>query len=57
MIIRIKQMIALHHILNPETPFYGGNGRFDLKQIRSISDGDTSNSTELMLLGAFQNPY
>ena len=40
-------MIALHHILSQETPLYGGNGRLELKQICSISDGDTSNSTEL----------
>ena len=37
-------MIALHHILSPETPLYGGNGLLELKQICSISDGDTSNS-------------
>ena len=40
-------MIALHHILSQETPLYGGNGRLELKQICSISDGDTSNSSEL----------
>ena len=40
-------MIALHHILSQETPLYGGNGWLELKQICSISDGDTSNSTEL----------
>jgi kynurenine formamidase len=40
-------MISLHHILSQETPLYGGNGRLELKQICSISDGDTSNNTEL----------
>jgi kynurenine formamidase len=40
-------MTVLHHILFPETPLYGGNGRLELKQICSISEGDTSNNTEL----------
>ena len=43
----IDELIALNHILFPETPLYGGNGRLELKQICSISEGDTSNNTEL----------
>lgn len=37
--------IYLSYFLTPETPFYGGNGSFQVKTIRSMSRGDECNAS------------
>ncbi len=40
-------MLYLSHVLGPETPRYGNAGLFDLKRVRCLDCGDTSNNTDL----------
>ncbi len=39
----------LSHVLGPDTPRYGNAGLFDLKRVRCLDCGDTSNNTDLSL--------
>ncbi len=41
--------IYLSHVLSESTPLYGGKGRVEIQRVRSISDGDTSNNSEISL--------
>lgn len=36
--------IYLSHFLGHDTPFYGGDGRFEIEQLRSMDNGDSCNA-------------
>ncbi len=36
--------IYLSHFLNPDTPFYGGDGTFQFEMLRSMESGDSCNA-------------
>lgn len=40
-------MILLNHILNSNTPLYGNSGDLEIKKVRQINKGDTSNNSTL----------
>jgi arylformamidase len=40
-------MIYLNHVLSEISPLYGDNGKIDLKRVRKITQGNSSNNTEL----------
>jgi arylformamidase len=41
--------IYLSHVLKESTPLYGGKGKIVIERVRSISEGDTSNNTEISM--------
>jgi len=44
-----QSWIRLSHILNSETPGYGGNTEFFVKKLKSINKGDSSNSLSIQM--------
>jgi len=38
--------LYLSHFLGPETPFYGGDGSFQIEKLRSIEQGDSCNANK-----------
>jgi arylformamidase len=41
--------VYLSHILKESTPLYGGKGKVEIARVRSISNGDTSNNSDLIM--------